>query len=93
MTEYALEPHHVRLLQAACETWDRLQQAREILATDGLMVEGAQGPKAHPMLAVERDSRLALARLIRELDLDTEPPAQGVRPPALRSNRRGGYAG
>jgi phage terminase small subunit len=87
--DYSLEQHHLRLLQLAGEAWDRGQQARRVLTTDGLTTRTETGLKAHPCIAIERDSRLAFARLIRELDLDTEPPAQGRRPPALRSNRRG----
>ena len=89
--DYALEPHHLRLLQAACEAWDRLQQAREALASDGLTVKGREGGiRPHPAVAIERDSRVGFSRLIRELDLDVEgPSASGRRPPALASNRRG----
>nr|WP_083238415.1 P27 family phage terminase small subunit [Methyloceanibacter marginalis] len=94
LADYSLEPHHLKLLQAVCEAWDRLQQAREILAAEGLTIPtGDGGCKAHPCVGIERDSRLAVARLIRELDLDCEPPANTrTAPPALRSNRRG-YAG
>ncbi|UQR65091.1 P27 family phage terminase small subunit [Bradyrhizobium sp. C-145] len=89
--EYALEPHHLRILQAAAECWDRLQQAREILLRDGLVVEGREGGiRPHPAVAIERDSRISFARLVRELDLDTEPSSSArTAPPALRSNRRG----
>jgi P27 family predicted phage terminase small subunit len=90
--EYQLEPHHMRLLQAAGECWDRLQQARELLARDGLVIEGREGGmRPHPAAAIERDSRIAFARLIRELDLDVDPPASNRTSPsaALRSNRRG----
>ena len=85
---YVLEEHHLRLLQLAAEAWDRCQQAREAITRDGLIM--LTTGKAHPAVAIERDSRLAFARLIRELDLDAEPPASWSRPPALRSNRRGG---
>jgi P27 family predicted phage terminase small subunit len=91
---YILQEHHLRLLQLLCEAWDRAQQAREQLAKDGLTVPGREGGiRAHPCIAVERDARLAVARLVRELDLDTEPPASARNgPPALFSNRsnRGG---
>ena len=89
LADYELEGHHLRLLQAAAEAWDRLQQAREILERDGLTIRtGDDGLKAHPAVAIERDARLAFARLVRELDLDAGAPAESRRPPALASNRR-----
>ena len=30
MAEYALEPHHVRLLTLACQAWDRGELARQV---------------------------------------------------------------
>jgi phage terminase small subunit len=80
---YDLDPHHVRLLQAAAECWDRLQEAREAIRRDGAYVEGRYGLRAHPAIAVERDSRIAFARLLREFDLDAEP-GPDPRPPRLR---------
>ena len=89
LTDYDLEDHHVRLLHLACESWDRFQQAREEIDRDGLTIKtGDGGMKAHPAVAIERDARLAFARLVRELDLDAGAPAERSRPPALVSNRR-----
>jgi P27 family predicted phage terminase small subunit len=87
---YDLDPHHLHLLEAAADAWDRMAQARTTIAADGLTVEGAHGPKTHPAVSVERDSRAAFARLVRELDLDCEAPVEraGWRPPPIRSNRR-----
>jgi phage terminase small subunit len=87
--EFALEQHHVRLLTLAGEAWDRCTQAREALDKLGLTVEDRFGfPRPRPEIAVERDSRLAFARLVRELDLDTEATPESARLPALQSNRR-----
>ena len=82
LEDYDLESHHQRLLQAACEAWDRLQEAREVLRKEATYVEGRYGVRAHPAVAVERDSRVAFARLLRELDLDGEP-APDPRPTRL----------
>lgn len=71
--DYDLEAHHLKLLQAAAEAWDRLGEARVLLRREGIVVEGRFGAKAHPAVAIERDARTAFARLIRELDLDGEP--------------------
>jgi len=86
---YVLEEHHLRLLQLACEAWDRAQKARAQLDEEGLTMAGREGGiRPHPCVAIERDARLAVARLVRELDLDSEPPAsERIGPPGLLSNR------
>lgn len=81
--EYALEEHHVKLLTLAAEAWDRTQQAREALAEFGLTFTDRFGqPRSRPEVAIERDNRLAFARLIRELALDVDEP-EASRPPAI----------
>jgi len=71
---YALEEHHERLLTLAAEAYDRASEARETLAAEGTYFTDRFGtPKSHPATSIERDARLAFARLIRELDLDGEP--------------------
>lgn len=80
---YELEPHHTRLLTLAAEAWDRCQQAREALAKEGLTYADRFGtPRARPEVAIERDSRIAFARLIRELALDIDAPRES-RPPVI----------
>lgn len=82
--DYLLEPHHVRLLTLASQAWDRAEQARLAIAEHGLTHTDRFGtPRARPEVAIERDSRLAFARLLREMALDVAPPDS--RPP-----RRGG---
>ena len=82
--DYVLESHHLRLLQLLCEAFDRGQEARKILAAEGLtVVDSKLGIKRpHPCISIERDSRTAVARLTRELNLSEEP--DDSRPPSLR---------
>lgn len=89
VSSWNLEEHHQRLLTLAGEAWDRGQQAREELAAGGLTVKNRFGEvRAHPAAAIARDSSIAFARILRELDLDVDPPAGETRPPSLRSNER-----
>lgn len=83
--QFELESYHIRLLTLAGEAWDRCVSAREALAKEGLTYDDRFGaPHARPEVAIERDSRLGFARLLRELALDVEPPRELGRPPALR---------
>jgi hypothetical protein len=68
-----------------------LQEARALIDRDGICVLCREGGlRPHPAIQIERDSRIAFARLIRELDLDIDAPANSRTGPApLRSNRRG----
>ena len=81
VSEYVLEVHHLAILQAACEARDRLDEARAAIERDGPYTQGRWGAKAHPAIAVERDSRLAMVRCLRELGLDLEAPSAS-RPPS-----------
>jgi phage terminase small subunit len=86
LEDYQLEPHHVRLLQLAAEAWDRCQEAREAIKQHGLTFENKYGEtKMRPEVAVEQASRIAFARLVRELNLSEDPPDS--RPPALKYSR------
>jgi P27 family predicted phage terminase small subunit len=87
VADYELDSHHIRLLTKACEANDRCEQAREAILKHGLTFEDRFGsPHARPECAIERDSRLAFARLIREIGLDVSPPSES-RPTTLRGNR------
>ena len=73
--DYELEPHHIRLLTLAGEAWDRCQEAREIVDKEGLTAKDRFGQlRQHPAISIERDCRIAFARLLRELNLDVESP-------------------
>jgi P27 family predicted phage terminase small subunit len=85
--QYVLESHHRRLLQLACEAWDRSRQAREVIERDGLTFINKHGDvKPHPCASMEQTSRIQFARLMRELNLDLAP--EDSRTPELRRYRR-----
>jgi phage terminase small subunit len=78
---FNFEPHQRRLLQACAEAWGRKEQARLALSQFGLTYEDAKGVlRARPEIMIERDSRTAFTRLMRELDLERVPPP-GLRKP------------
>lgn len=85
---YRLESHHEKLLLLACQTFDRAEQARKALAEHGMVYMDRFGcPRNRPEVAIERDSRLAYARLVRELGLDLAEPEMAR--PNIRSGIRG----
>ena len=87
MTDYELDGHHVILLTKACESLDRIEEAREIIKKDGLTFKDRFGsPRANPAVAIERDNKIAVARLFRELGLDLAGDGKTA-PPALPANR------
>jgi P27 family predicted phage terminase small subunit len=87
LSEYMLEPHHIKLLTLAAESWDRATQAREAITEHGLTYTDRFGsPRKRPEVSVAEAATIAFARLCRELDL-SEDSAPDNRPPALRSNR------
>jgi len=71
---YDLDEHHVRLLTLAGEAFDRASEARELVEAEGIVFSNRFGElRAHPAVAIERDSRIGFARLVRQLDLADEP--------------------
>ena len=81
--EWELGNDALLVLRGALEAFDRCQQARKLLAKEGLMVlDRFEQQKAHPAVSIERDSRLQMVKCWRSLNLDVEPPRSGPgRPP------------
>ena len=74
LRSHRLEPHDVQLLKLLCEALDATEAARKVLAEDGTTFLDRFGcPKPRPEVAIERDSRIAAARLVRQLRLDEVP--------------------
>ena len=84
--DYNLEPHHLKLLQAAAECWDRATQARVAIGKDGITyIDRHKNIRPHPGCQIERDNKTLFSRLLRELALDVEEPSEN-RPPIIRGN-------
>lgn len=67
------EPAALETLRLACEALDRCAEARQVIEAEGALTADRFGaPKAHPAVAIERDSRIAALRAFRELSLDGE---------------------
>jgi P27 family predicted phage terminase small subunit len=71
------------MLRSAMESFDRANEAAEILKREGLTVKDKYGQhRPHPACGIERDARKNMLAFLRALNLDTEPLHAGVgRPP------------
>jgi phage terminase small subunit len=82
--DFQLEHHHLLLLTCCAECLDRIQEAREAIAAEGMFPLNGRTRKLHPALALERDQKILFARLLRELNLDIDSPAEEYsRPPRI----------
>jgi len=77
---FDIEGHTLDLLEAACTQLQRAEEARAIIAKEGMVVKDRfEQPKQHPGVELERQAHLAFLRIGRELGLSVEAPAS--RPP------------
>ena len=70
-------------IENALQAFDRMEQARELMAKDGLVTTDRFGQsRAHPAYMIERDSRAAVLRGLKSIGLDLEPlaPSPGRQP-------------
>lgn len=85
--DFVLEPHHYDVLEQACWSLQRAEEAREIVNTEGQFYrnEKTGALLRHPAVATEEKARAMFLRGLRELGLDIA--ADEARPPA-RTGRR-----
>jgi P27 family predicted phage terminase small subunit len=77
--EWELDDAGFLLLESALECFDRMRQAQELLAKDGLVIQDRFGQsKSHPAATIERDSKAGMLRALRALNLNIEPLHEGV---------------
>lgn len=66
------------LLQTALEAFDRMREYQAQIKKDGpVILDRFEQPKAHPLLATERDSRAQMLAALKALNLDREPLRDG----------------
>src|ERR1700680_3933788 len=61
------------LLEEACRAYDRVLQARALIAEQGPFIQTHVGLKQHPAVFLERDSVMLFSRLVRDLHLPSAP--------------------
>ena len=84
----------LRVLASACESFDRMLQAREVISREGLTCVDRFGQnKIHPAVLIERDARQAMLNALKQMKLEIGEPQQTRQPGrqpgvALLSERR-----
>ncbi|MEI6621669.1 MAG: hypothetical protein WCP28_07170 [Actinomycetes bacterium] len=80
-----LDPRELALLGHACRQSDTIGDLEALLKSDGLVVVGSTGqPRLNQVVAELRQARLAVSRLLADLDL----PAPDGRPRTTSHVRR-----
>lgn len=74
LTDYLIEDAGgLALLQAACESFQRAQEARRLIDKEGAVIKDRFGQrKAHPAVSIERDNRAQMISALRALKLAPE---------------------
>jgi P27 family predicted phage terminase small subunit len=75
------EAASLRLLQTACESFDRMREAQDLIKKHGVLVKDRFGQlQRNPATAVERDARSAMLYALKQMNLNIEPPGRPGRP-------------
>jgi hypothetical protein len=84
---FELDAPELRLLTEIVRTVDLVEKLDTRLRTEGEIIAGLHGPRAHPAAVEVRQQRIVLARLITALRLPVGSDDDG------RTQRRGGVRG
>ena len=84
LKDYLLEEeHHLKLLELASSCVDQIAEDEKLLQETGpYFVDRFNQPKERPESKRIKDNKVLYCRVMRELNLDIEPPKEN-RPPAL----------
>jgi hypothetical protein len=72
----------LELLYQACTAADRAEELSALIARDGAVVRGVNGPREHPGLRAEMAARAFVVRTLGKLGVTTEPIKPMGRPPS-----------
>ena len=76
---YEMGGDHLRVLQLACESWDMAQEARAILAVEGIVITAATGAtKSHPAIPILNSAADRFLKCVTALGLDADDVPQEV---------------
>jgi phage terminase small subunit len=77
VSEYELESDALLILRTACESFDRAQEARILIAKEGMVLVN----RPHPAINIEQQSQRVFLSAMRQLGLDIDSPGPVGRPP------------
>lgn len=85
---YELTPAETEVLAESCRLLDEIDRLQAAVADGGVVVPGSVGqPRVHPAVSELRSHRLALGRLLAQLDLPDADGATLPSPASLRARR------
>lgn len=85
---FDLSEVELELLRECCRLLDECEQLRTTVDEDGTTVKGSTGqPRVHPALGELRQHRLALGKLLAQLDLPDEAGESLPSPTSARARR------
>ena len=79
---FQLEPHHYTLMELACNTYDRILEAREAVEKYGSFYQTESGfIRSNPAILAEHNAVNRFAKIWKDLGFGLEPPKDVGRPP------------